>query len=250
MLRRLFSAEPLTAPGTVVRLDPHESHHARHVLRLKTGARVAVFDGAGRQFAATVERFERRRLAIVLDKPLPGPPETPIPVVLYLAVTKGAAFHSALQRAVELGAAEIIPFAAERSVATVRAGAGLDRKMERWRQILLAATKQSGRNRLTPIVPPCSFESAVQRPDPRAIRLCCAPDPHTPRLSEVLRAAKPSAAQSLAIMIGPEGGLTDDEVALAHRSGWQSVSLGPRTLRVETAAAAALTLLLAALQEI
>lgn len=249
VLRRLFSVEPLTESGAVVRLDPRESHHARHVLRLKAGAQVAVFDGAGRQFAATVERFERRRLAVVLGNPLPGQPETAIPLILYLALAKGAVFDSVLQHAVELGVVEIVPFGAERSVPIIGERVPLKRKMERWQQILLAATKQCGRVRLTSIAPPCPFESALRRPDARAIRLCCAFDPTAPRLSEMLRGTKLSAAQSLAVMIGPEGGLTNDEITLARRNDWRPVSLGPRTLRVETAATAALTLLLAALGE-
>jgi 16S rRNA (uracil1498-N3)-methyltransferase len=249
MLRRLFSIEPLARTGDVVRLDPHESHHGRNVLRLAEGDGLIVFDGAGRQFAATVERFENKRLVVVLGEPTPAAPEPPVPVALYLALVKGDAFENVLQRAVELGVGEIVPFVAERSVPMVGKGAALERKIERWRQILLGATKQCGRACLTAITPPLPFADALCRPNEPALRFCCVPDRDAPEMSKMLQVAKPASAPSLALMIGPEGGLSPDEIATARRSDWHLVSLGPRTLRVETAATAALTLILGSLDE-
>ena len=247
--RRLFSIEPLTETGAVVQLDPRESHHGRHVLRLRRGDPVVVFDGEGHQFAASVERFENKRLVVVLAEPVCAAAETPVPITLYLAIAKGEAFETVLQRAVELGAAEIVPFVAGRSVPTVGRGVALQRKIERWEQILLGATKQCGRARLTGIASPAPFARVVQRPDAIAIRLCCVPDPTAPRISETLHSLNPSLAQSLAVMIGPEGGLAHEEIIIAHQNGWHLVSLGVRTLRVETAAIAALALVLAALDQ-
>jgi len=249
-LRRLFSNRPLTGAGAVIRLDLRESHHGRHVLRLRSGDAVAVFDGAGNQFTATVERCEKKHLVVAVGEPLAAAPETKIPLVLYLALVKGETFDNVLQRAVELGVAEIVPFVAERTVPTIGRGVALERKIERWRQILLSATKQCGRARLTAITAPCSFADAIERPGAGAIRLCCAPDSSAPYLSETLRNLNISSAHSVAVMIGPEGGLTVAEIASARQSGWQLVSLGPRILRVETAATAALALVLAALGEI
>jgi 16S rRNA (uracil1498-N3)-methyltransferase len=248
-LPRLFSVEPLTATGAIAWLDPHESHHGRHVLRLRDGDRVAVFDNTGAQFAATVERFENKRLAVVLAEPVPGAPETPVPITLYLALTKGETFDAVLQRAVELGVSEIIPFIAERSFSAIGKRAVLGRKMERWRQILLSATKQCGRARLTFIATPLPFNGALERPTPDTISLCSVPNPEAPLLSEKLRSLNRASVQSLAVMIGPEGGLTPDEIAACRRN-WHLVSLGPRILRVETAAAAALTLILGFLGEV
>jgi 16S rRNA (uracil1498-N3)-methyltransferase len=248
-LRRLFSIEPLTETGAVIRLDPGESHHGRHVLRFGAGDRVVVFDGAGRQFAATVERFENKRLVVALAEPVRAAPEAPVPIALYLSLVKGETFDNVLQRAVELGAAKIVPFIAARSVPTVGRGAALERKIKRWQQILLSAAKQCGRACLTAITPPVPFADAVRQADERAVRFCCVPDPAAPEMSKMLIVLKPSLAQSLALMIGPEGGLTPDEIAAARQSDWHLVSLGPRTLRVETAATAALTLILAALEE-
>jgi len=248
-LRRLFSIEPLAQPGAVIRLDPGESHHGRGVLRLRVGDRIAVFDSAGAQFAATVQGVENKRLVAVLAEPLAAAPEPPIPISLYLALTKGEAFDSVLLRAVELGAAEIVPFAAERSVPTVGRGKDMERKVGRWRQILLSATKQCGRVRLTEIAAPRPFNEAVARPGAGSLRFCCAPEVAAPKFSELLCSLSVSSARSLAIMIGPEGGLTDAETAAARDHGWHLASLGPRILRVETAATAALALVLAALRE-
>jgi len=248
-VRRLFSIEPLTGTGAVVRLDPRESHHGCDVLRLRKGDRVIVFDGAGRQFAASVEGLDKKRLVVTLAEPVPPAPETRIPVALYLALVKGDAFESALQHAVELGVAEIVPFVAERSVAMVGRGAALERKIERWRQVLLAATKQCGRARLTTVVAPLSFETAVRRSTADAICLCCAADPQLPRISEALRVLGLSSVPAVAVLIGPEGGLADGEIAAARRNGWHLVSLGPRILRVETASTAALALVVAQLDQ-
>jgi len=247
--RRLFSVEPLTKPGAAIRLDLQESHHGSQVLRLRRGDPLVVFDAAGCQYAATLERFERKHMIVVLGEPVRAAPETARPIALYLALTKAAAFENVLQRAVELGVSLIVPFAAERSVPIVANGKAGEGKIERWRQILLSATKQCGRARLTTILSPCSFAQAVAHPGDTALRFCCAPNADAPDMSEMLRALDPMSTPSLAVMIGPEGGLTNDETATARHSGWHLVSLGPRTLRVETAATAALTLLLGSLGE-
>ncbi len=241
-LRRLFSAQPLMYPGATVVLGREESHHGLHVLRLRRGDEVLVFDADGRQFAATVEGTGRNQMTVRLGRMAPAAPEPPVPLSLYLALAKGPAFDHVLMRAVELGAAEIVPFAAERSVA--RVGGDCEKKIERWRQILLAATKQCGRSRLTAIAAPIAFEQAVRLPGESALKLCCTRAENVQKISIALQEADPSSCSALALMVGPEGGLTDSEVALAAQHGWRIVSLGPRTLRVETAATAALTMAL------
>lgn len=249
-LRRLFSAEPLTEKGSVVRLDERESHHGRYVLRLKEGAEIVVFDAQGRQYKASVCRVEKGRLAVTLGDPVAAAPETPLPVVLYLALAKGPAFESVLQRAVELGVAEIVPFVSERCVVKLSDRATTDRKLDRWRQILLSATKQCGRARLTGICAPKSFRDAIRAAKSATAGFCCVPDAAVPRLSAALYSADLSSAERLAVMIGPEGGLSPIEVEQAHLNGWRLAWLGPRTLRVETAATTALSLLLARLGEL
>jgi len=234
----------------MIRLDPRESHHGRNVLRLGQGDSVAVFDCDGHQFLATVQRFENKQTVVRLVEPLPAAPETPVSISLYLAMAKASALDAVLPRAVELGVAEIVPFTSDRSVARIEKGAAAKRKSERWETILLSATKQCGRVRLTSIRPPCSFAAAVGQADPAAARICCVPEPTAPRLSDLLHSINFSTHGSVAIMIGPEGGLSPDEIALARDAEWHLVSLGPRILRVETAAAAALALVLGALREI
>lgn len=248
-VRRLFSKEPLGRSGEVMSLDPSESHHGAHVLRLRPGDGVWVFDARGRQFEATVESGTGDRLRLRLGAPTSPAPETRMPLALYLALVKGGAFESALQRAVELGAREIVPVITRRSVPQAPAGEDLADKMARWRQVLLSATKQCGRARLTDLAPPCAFEAAIGGLSGETIGFCCVADPEAPRLSERLRAVDFQAYRSVAVLIGPEGGLEPEEIAHARRCGWETVHLGPRILRVETAVASALTLILAALGE-
>lgn len=249
VLRRLFSAESLTQPGAAVCLDPSESHHGARVLRLNAGDPIAVFDASGRQFRATVDRIEHKRIFVLLGEPMEAAPETPKPILLYLAAAKGPAFEAVLQRAVELGVAEIVPFIAHRSVPRGDRAAALEHKVARWRHILLSATKQCGRAHLTAIAPPRPFAQAVEQLGAETQGFCCVSDPSARRLSDALRSLDPEATRSLAVMIGPEGGLAPDEIAKACDTGWNRVSLGPRILRVETAATSSLTLLAAALGE-
>ena len=248
-LRRLFSIEPLPHSGASIRLDARESHHGRNVLRLRVGDSVAVFDSAGSQFAATIARLDGNQLVLTLGDPVPPVPEMPIPLALHLALAKGVTFENVLQDAVELGVSDIMPFVADRSVPAIGSAKEVERKLERWQQILLGATKQCGRAKLTTISPPCSFESALAHPAPHAIRICCALDTSASRLSEALRSLNLRLVSSVALMIGPEGGLSPNEIASARDKKWHLISLGPRTLRVETAATAALTLIAAAIGE-
>lgn len=249
-IRRLFSTEALSGSGALVRLDSDESHHGWNVLRLREGDRVHVFDGTGAQYAATVRGFEKKRLIVVLEDPAPAAPEPPVSLSLSLALTKAEAFDNVLQRAVELGASEVVPFIAERSVPNLGRDEAFKKKIARWRQILLGATKQCGRARLTAITPPLSFEDALCHPGASALRLCCSPDPSVPRMSEVLRSFGRKFPSHMAVMLGPEGGLSPEEVALARDRGWRLVSLGSRILRVQTAATAALALVLGELGEL
>jgi 16S rRNA (uracil1498-N3)-methyltransferase len=249
-LRRLFSSEPLSAPGATVELDARESHHGWNVLRFREGESVVVFDGQGRQFAATVEGLVRKRLRIVLGEPVPAAPEAAVAVALYVGLSKGPAFESVLQHAVELGATEVVPVIAERSVAVDRREGASGGKMERWRQIVLSAAKQCGRARLANVSPPVRFDAAIRRPAETAARFCLTASAMAPRLSEVLRSADLPSAGSVALLVGPEGGFTEAETAAALAAGWRPAALGSRTLRVETAALAALALTMAALGDL
>jgi len=249
-LMRLFSTQPLQGRGTLVRLDPAESHHGWDVLRLRRGDVVAVFDAEGRQFEATVEAYEDKRLALVLGRPLAAAPETSRPVSLYLALVKSSAFENSLQRAVELGVAEIVPFVAERTPSSVGRISHPEKKIARWRSIVLSATKQCGRARLAAVSRILTFEEAAAGGD-GALRLCCVPASGARRLSETLAAEDfRSPEKAVALMVGPEGGLTPREVEIARSRGWLPVSLGERILRVETAVAAALAVVLTGLGEI
>lgn len=249
-VRRLFFEGQLTKPGDRIRLNELESHHGRDVLRLRPGGQVLVFDDSGNQFEATVDSADSRELVVVLGNPAPPAPESAIPLALYVALAKGAAFESVIQRAIELGVTEIQPFTSERSVVRIKDGTSVERKITRWRQIVLGATKQCGRARIADIAAPIPFPKAVRQKPERCAGFCCAATPGAPKLSAAIESIARAAAESVSVMIGPEGGLSPEEIALAEQAGWQIVSLGSRTLRVETAASAALAATLAHFREI
>jgi 16S rRNA (uracil1498-N3)-methyltransferase len=241
-LRRLFSSEPLTA-GRIVRLDARETHHARNVLRLGENDSLVIFDGRGNQFQGRIVSYERHAAVVVPETPVPAAPETPLPIVLPAALAKGAAFETVLQHAAELGVWRVVPYFCERSVVRLDKAAR-NRKRERWREIVLDATKQCGRARIMGVEEACSFDESVRSIEPSFVRLCCAGRPEASTLSATLAEVDRNAVEGVALMVGPEGGLTGGEIDDARARGWQMVSLGPRTLRVETAALASLAIVL------
>ncbi|MCZ8129798.1 MAG: 16S rRNA (uracil(1498)-N(3))-methyltransferase [Steroidobacteraceae bacterium] len=238
-LTRVHVPLPL-ADGATLALPERAATHLVRVLRLRAGDRLAVFDGAGREHDATLAQVRGDRVDVVLGAPRAAAAESPLAITLVQGISRGERMDYAIQKATELGVRRIVPVFAERSVVRLDASQA-ERKLEHWRGVATSACEQCGRARLPELLPPRRYLEylAEARPPAEAshVRLVLAPEgTHAARdLPERLDAAE--------LLVGPEGGLTTEEESLALARGFVGLRLGPRILRTETAAAAAIAVL-------
>ena len=235
MTPRFFCPLPL-ASGTEVALPREAAHHAARVLRLSTGSRVTLFDGNGGECSAELRRIDGRGVIARVDTCQAIERESPLAITLIQGVAAGDRMDYAIRKATELGVTAIVPVATARSVSRIDADRA-PRRVERWRQIAVAACEQCGRNRLPAIHAPCDLRAWLREPSNAALRLLPMPEAGM-GLSQF---ARPEGAIDL--LVGPEGGLAAEESDAALVAGFRPVRLGPRILRTETVAPAALAAL-------
>jgi len=207
-------------------LSGPEAHHLLHVMRAKTGQEVVVFDGSGWEYMTRVEKLGRSEVQLAVVSRSQVDRELPLRLVLGVALPKGDRQKWLVEKATEVGVAELIPLITARGVAQP-----VDTALDRLRRSVIEASKQCGRNRLMQIGAPQQLSEYLTAA-PRAVLLFAHPGGEA--LSSLPQAAE--ASDQVRIAVGPEGGFTDDEVFLARQSGWRAVDLGARILRVETAA--------------
>ncbi|HET8626300.1 MAG TPA: RsmE family RNA methyltransferase [Thermomicrobiales bacterium] len=240
-MHRFFVDESL-AVGREVTLTGAVAHQIGRVLRLRPGATIVLLDGSGREFPVELTGLTAREAVgrVVACRPNEAEPATA--VTLYVAPLKGDHFAWTLQKATEVGAAAFVPVLTARTVAGGDVGEGTA-KLERWRRIVREAAEQSRGGRIPPIRPPLDFAAACDLAAVSGPALLPWEEERVRGLGGAVRALGPVAA--LGLFIGPEGGFTPDEVATACARGIVTVTLGPRTLRAETAAVVATALALA-----
>jgi len=237
---RFFCPAPL-ASGARIELPPGAARHVQ-VLRLQPGATLTLFNGAGGEFAATVIRMGRSDVQVEIGAHAGVEREAPREVHLAIGMPANERMDWLVEKATELGVTSLQPLLAERSVLRLK-GERADKKRAHWQGIAVAACEQCGRNRVpqVPVVAPLHQWLTRQ-----------AADPHTTGVrlllsfragARPLREAVPADALQVTVLAGPEGGLSPAEEQQALDHGFIPVSLGPRVLRAETAALAALTLL-------
>lgn len=247
MTRRRFYAPPsaFALSEQTVSLSADEARHARDVLRLQRGDEVYVFDGAGKEFRCEVREFTRHGAVMGLGEEVaPAQPESSLDLTLAIALLKGEKFELVVQKTSELGVNRIVPFEAERADVKVRDKNDSDKRITRWRRIALEAAKQSGRARVTEISAPVAFESLLAEKESASTDVTgiMFSERGGQSWSEAFGEINGRPERVFAIT-GPEGGWTDNEIELARTSLWRIVTLGGRTLRAETAAIVAATLL-------
>ncbi|MDQ2962234.1 MAG: 16S rRNA (uracil(1498)-N(3))-methyltransferase [Pseudomonadota bacterium] len=229
---RFFCPPPL-APGAEVALPAGAAHHAARVLRLAAGAAVTLFDGEGGECAARLWRVDSRGVVARVEVCRAVERESPLAITLIQGLAAADRMDYAIRKAVELGVAAIVPVKAARSVARLDGERAL-RRVEHWRQIVVGACEQCGRNRLPAVRTPCDLLEWLRAPSAASARLLPAPGASQglPQLE------RPEGA--IELLVGPEGGLAPEESAAALTAGFRAVRLGPRILRTETVAPAAL----------
>lgn len=239
--------------GLEIALPPAATRHLQ-VLRLQPGDSVEVFDGSGRIWPATVLSMGRGDTRVALGVGGVGGGELPLPVGLALVVPANDRMDALVEKATELGAAWIQPLQSERSVLRL-AGERADKRVAHWQAVAVAAAEQSGRARVTvirPVRPVGTWLQADGAPTAQDVTQDAAPccrillslDAAAPMLGSLLRKLRwpEGPSEGLICLSGPEGGWTPEEETLARAAGWQPASLGPRTLRADTAPLAALAL--------
>jgi 16S rRNA (uracil1498-N3)-methyltransferase len=228
MSERFFSAEPTTAQR--VTLDGTEAHHLLHVMRATVGEAVTLFDDTGAEFLAVVESLDRSSATLQVLERREVSRELAFSLAIGVTLPKGERQKWLVEKLTELGVTALTPLVTERGVAQPVASA-----LERLRRTVIEASKQCGRNRLMRIHQPQQwFKWLAARDGHPDETHCLVAHPGGKPLPELdLTRALP-----MHIAIGPEGGFTDAEIAAAVDAGWQPVDLGPRILRVETAAVA------------
>ncbi len=231
MTERYFVADRLAPPAA--RLCGPEAHHLIHVMRARVGDQVVLFDGSGWEFPSRIEAIGRRQVDLAVVDRLEIDRELPIPLTLAVSLPKGDRQRWLVEKAVELGVGRLVPLATRRSVAQPGTKA-----LGRLRRAVIEASKQCGRNRLMEIAEPVDWPDLFPAHRHTPIRWlahrCEAAGP--PRMETSGTEAAHALPQAVVAAVGPEGGWTPEEIAQAVRAGWQIVGLGPRTLRIETAA--------------
>ena len=230
---RIFTNSPL-AVGSQCQLDDNAANHVGRVLRMQAGQALLLFNGDGHDYHATITEAGKKHVLVAVTEAAENETESPLRVVLAQTLSKGDRMDYAVQKAVEMGVSEIVPLTTERCDVKLK-GDREDKRLRHWQQVAISAAEQCGRARVPEIQPVMTVQQWLEHA--RACDLRLVLHHRTERSLNTLE--KPS---SIALMIGPEGGLTAEEIALAEDNGFLPVALGPRVLRTETAPVAAIAL--------
>ena len=230
---RIFTDSPL-AVGSQSQLDDNAANHVGRVLRMQAGQALQLFNGDGQDYRATITEAGKKHVQVAVTEAGKNETESTLRVVLAQTLSKGDRMDYAVQKAVEMGVSEIVPLTTERCDVKLK-GDREDKRLRHWQQVAISAAEQCGRARVPEIQPVMTVQQWLEHA--RACDLRLVLHHRTERSLNTLE--KPS---SIALMIGPEGGLTAEEIALAEDNGFLPVALGPRVLRTETAPVAAIAL--------
>ena len=227
-----FYVDFALSPDSVVELPDNVVRHL-NVLRVKNTEEIVLFNGNGKAYPALPEVLEKRRASVRILREEATDNESPLNITLVQAVSAAERMDFTLQKSVELGVAEIRPVISERCVVRL-SGERAEKRVARWQEIVVSACEQSGRNIVPKVLPLTTFAQALQQ----------LPQETTKLLMSLNRAQKLSDVQpqsgKVVFMVGPEGGWTEKEEQQAFDAGFQSVTLGKRVLRTETASLAAI----------
>ena len=227
-----FYVDFALSPDSVVELPDNVVRHL-NVLRVKNTEEIVLFNGNGKAYPALPEVLEKRRASVRIVREESTDNESPLNITLVQAVSAAERMDFTLQKSVELGVAEIRPVISERCVVRL-SGERAEKRVARWQEIVVSACEQSGRNIVPKVLPLTTYAQSLQQ----------LPQETTKLLMSLNRAQKLSDVQpqsgKVVFMVGPEGGWTEKEEQQAFDAGFQSVTLGKRVLRTETASLAAI----------
>jgi 16S rRNA (uracil1498-N3)-methyltransferase len=230
--RRFFvEGEPLK-PGERL-VTGKRAYHLTRVLRLGVGEPVVLFDGSGREFPAEIMEVGRQRVQFKVSSGKRIDRESPLNLMLALGLSRASVMDLIVQKVTELGVREIAPVQTERAQGWSAGMKDLAR-IKRWERIAQEAARQSGRNVVPRIWPPTDYPSLLKQTENKEIKLFCWEEETKENLRQALEGK--GKAHQACVLVGPEGGFSEKEAKEAASAGFQSVSLGRRILRTETAA--------------
>ena len=237
-MARFYVPQPRIEKG-MLKVEGEEVKHIRKVLRLRAGDEVAVFDGLGKEFEGTIVEEGLSSVVIRVQNVLSSKRDSPVEVALAQSLLKGEKMDYLIQKATELGVKDVIPFLSSRSVPLLDKLGKLKRH-HRWERIAIAASKQCGRGVIPKIESLQDYSDMLRTASPNTLRLILWEREGT-KLKEILESTKER--KKVFIVIGPEGGFSQEEVEEGKRAGFIPVTLGRRILRAETASLCFLSIL-------
>ena len=226
-----FFAPVKLSPGVEIELPERAARHCA-VLRLRRGETVILFNGEGGEFTAELTRVSRDNTHAQVTSRRPVERESPLAIALAQCVSSGDRMDITLQKSTELGVARIVPITSNRSVVRLSSDRAV-RRVEHWRNVVIAACEQCGRNRVPEVAAITDLDTFLAEAGNDRLRLLLAPN-----ASQDMKHLGP--ARAVTLLVGPEGGLTHEERRRAEGSGFVPVRFGPRVLRTETAPLAAI----------
>lgn len=232
-ITRIYTGRPLET-GNHIDLEAAASHHISHVLRLKEGTELRLFNGNGFEFQAIIKNIGKSGVRVALGQSTQPRRESNLHITLVQGISRGERMDFTLQKSVELGVNRIVPIWAQRTQVRLE-GQRLEKRLQRWHGIIRSACEQSGRLVLPKLDAPVTCEDWCKSDTGTGSHFILDPEA-TRKLGDIK-----SVANKLTVLIGPEGGFDSREIDIANRQGFSSISLGPRILRTETAAISALS---------
>ena len=230
---RIYTEQDLQ-PNASIALEAGPSQHIARALRMSESDTVRLFNGEGGEYLATVTAVNKKAVQVTTADHLSQELESPLRLGLGIAMSRGDRMDWIIQKATELGVASITPLTTERTEVKLK-GDRVHKKLQHWRQVTVSACEQCGRNRLPVLHPLSSLENWIDGVEAERKFVL-----HHRDTSAEKSVVTPS---SVAILIGPEGGLSAEEISAAGNCGFEALTLGPRVLRTETAPLAALAIL-------
>ncbi|MFN2361742.1 MAG: 16S rRNA (uracil(1498)-N(3))-methyltransferase [Marinobacter sp.] len=230
---RIYTDSPLREGGSA-ELDDNAAQHVGRVLRMQPGQDLLLFNGDGNDYPATIIESGKKRVAVEVGSPVANTTESQLDIVLGQTISKGDRMDYAVQKAVEMGVTRIVPLTTERCEVKLK-GDREDKRLRHWRSVATSAAEQCGRARVPEITPVMSLTDWFEQTGDCDLLLVL----HHRTEQSLDTLARPA---RVALMIGPEGGLSPEEITAAETAGFLPVALGPRVLRTETAPVAAMAL--------
>ena len=237
---RYFFIEPVALQKSVVAIEGSEVRHIKNVLRLKPGDKIRVFDGEGFEYEASIHRFFADRVEIKIRRKFPGTKESPVQIAVAQALLKEKKMDRLLRHLCELGVTRWIPFISERSVPKP-GEKRLSARAQRWNKIVKESCKQCQRSKLPEIIKTLTFEDLLAYGQSCDLKIVFYEN-ESATLKSLMAPNPPATPRKILLILGPEGGFSDQEIENARAAGCLVAGLGSRILRAETAAIAACTL--------